>query len=147
MRHQVVQEVADLHLWSGARFYFQAGQRRPSNQEFDARRHEEGVKAVSWSGSLGSLLKDAKKAYYEFETLRKEVGSGETVYGFTTSARNTLYKQGGFQRLVDADQRVAVLLDGKRSISEIIAKVPYGLVETLRIIHKLKKAGAIRQVR
>lgn len=147
IREQVVAEVADLWLWTGARYFYQAGQQRPRNPEFDDRRRAENITAVSWSGPLGQLLTDAKKAFQDFENLRKEVGSGESVYAFTAAARAKLYEQGGFQRLVDADQRVVVLLDGKRSLSEIVAKVPYGMVETLRIVAKLKKAGAVTKVR
>jgi hypothetical protein len=147
IREQILSELADLWLWSGARFYFEVGQQRSRNAEFDARRRDEQVTPVSWSGPLGQLLTDAKKAFQDFENLRKEVGSGESVFAFTPAARAKLYEQGGFQRLVDADQRVVVLLDGKRSISEIVAKVPYGMVETLRIVAKLKKAGAITKVR
>jgi len=147
IREQVMSELADLWMWNNARFFFQEGQQRPRNADFEARRQEEGVVGVSWSGPLGQLITDAKKAFYDFENLRKEVGSGESVYGFTTAAREKLFKQGGFQRLVDADQRVVMLLDGKRSLSEIIAKVPYGVVETLRIVAKLKKAGALTKLR
>ena len=78
--------------------------------------------------------------------MQQAVGSGETVYRFTTAARDKLYNQGGFAQLADADQRVAVLLDGKRSLSAIIDKVPFGVFETLRLINRLQKAGAIERL-
>ena len=93
------------------------------------------------------LTTKARKTYVEFDELQRSVGSGETVYKFTTAARDKLYNQGGFAKLADADQRVAVLLDGSRSLSEIIAKVPFGMFDTLRLISKLKKAGAIEQAK
>jgi hypothetical protein len=144
---QVLAEFTDLYMWSGARFAYHSGQSRPRNPEFDQRRQTEGVKAVSLSTDLVKLTTKARKTYLEFDELQRSVGSGETIYKFTTAARDKLYNQGGFAKLADADQRVAVLLDGSRSLSEIIAKVPFGMFDTLRLIAKLKKAGAIEQAK
>lgn len=146
VREQVLAEWADLYYWNGARYEYATGQARPASADFDARRRQAGVKPVSWTGPIGKLLGDARQAVIEFDTVQRDVGSGETVYGFTESARDKLWKQGGFQRLVESDQRVCVLLDGKKTLSEIIAKVPLGWAETLRIIHKLLKAGALRKL-
>ena len=143
---QVLAEFTDLYMWSSARFAYTPGQRRPKNPEFEQQRQEQGITPVSVSTDLVKLTTKARKTFLDFEELQRDVGSGETVYGFTTAARDTLYNQGGFAKLADADQRVAVLLDGKRSLSEIIAKVPFGMFDTLKLIRKLKKAGAIKQV-
>lgn len=144
---QVLSEFVDLYQWTGGRFVYHAGQRRPKDREFEQRRQAEGVTPVSVSTDLTKLTTKARKTFVEFEELQKDVGSGESVYRFTSAARDKLYKQGGFAKLADADQRVAVLLDGTRSLSEVIAKVPFGLFDTLKLIRRLKNAGAIELVR
>jgi len=144
---QVLAEFTDLYMWNGARFAYHPGQQRPRNREFDQQRLSENVTPVSVSTDLVKLTNKARKTYLDFDQLQKDVGSGESVYRFTAAARDKLYNQGGFAKLADADQRVAVLLDGTRSLSEIIAKVPFGLFDTLKLIRRLKNAGAIELTR
>ncbi len=146
VREQALTELSDLYFWASARYEYASGQSRPRSAEFDQKKREAGVKSLSYTGSLGQLLGDAKNAYMEFEKIQRELGSGETTYEFTPSARDMLYKKGGFQRLIESDQRVAVLLDGKKSVSEILSKVPLHWAETMRILHRLLKAGAIERV-
>jgi len=140
---QAQDELADLYFWPRPHYEYRPG---PQTQQYTVvgrKRAETNTKSLSFTTSVPNLIRASRELYQELVEVRGQLKlSG--VYRMTEKGRQKLFVKGGFKALSDPEQRVVVLIDGKRSLEEVQKRVVVLPNDTLRIFNKLQKYGAVK---
>jgi tetratricopeptide (TPR) repeat protein len=128
IRMQIEEAVFHLFTWTRGHFYFEAGQ-RPDGGE------------VTVSLNAESLLLEAARRVDEWSLIQKRIPSSELVFEID---RERL--AGSDARLADEQRVVATLLDGQRSVLDIMDRTGLNEFDAGKAIFGLLQAGFARRV-
>ncbi len=140
---QVEEELSDLYFWHGPRYEYEPGPQTGQYSEVERKRAETNTKSLSVNAEVSGIIRGAREAYKEMMEVRNALRMGG-VYRLTELGRQKLFVKGGFKALSDPEQRIVVLLDGKRTLEEIQKRAHVLPRDTLRIMHKLENYGAVK---
>ncbi|HUF67885.1 MAG TPA: DUF4388 domain-containing protein [Longimicrobiales bacterium] len=125
---QIEEAVCHLFTWSRGHFYFEAGE-RPDTAE------------ITVSINAESLLLEAARRIDEWSLIRKRVPSLDLVFEVDTQRLSASDAQ-----LAEDQRRTADLLDGQRSVQDIMEATGLGEFEVGKALFGLLQAGFARQV-
>lgn len=125
---QIEEAVCHLFTWSRGQFYFEAGERP-----------EEGELTVSINAE--SLLLEAARRVDEWSLIQKRITSLELVFEVDEQRLSDSDIQ-----LADDQRRIADLLDGERSVQDIMDETGLGEFEVGKALFGLLQAGFARNV-
>ena len=129
LRRQVEETVYTLFTWTSGTFSFEAGV-KPESVEATLRLNPEGL-----------LLEGARRVD-EWSVIAKKIPSLDGVYALEGEARPAADDAA----LVDIEKRILPLLDGVRSVRDIMDITSLTDFETCRALFGLLSAGRIRRV-
>jgi hypothetical protein len=133
LREQIEEEIFDLFMWSDAAFEFNEG--RTLRAETD-----DPLAGVSFDANLMSLVLEAARRADELSVIRRILHDDDMVlerFGFEIQADEL----GG--DLEPADH-VLPMINGRRTVRELVHSSMYPRFATLRAIHRLFVMGYIK---
>jgi tetratricopeptide (TPR) repeat protein len=125
---QIEEAVCHLFTWSRGHFYFEAGERPDAGE-------------ITVSINAESLLLEAARRVDEWSLIRKRIPSLELV--FEVDGQRLF---GSDAQLADDQRRIAELLDGERSVQDIMDATGLGEFEVGKALFGLLQAGFARKV-
>ncbi|MHC5038748.1 MAG: hypothetical protein ACYTHM_15675 [Planctomycetota bacterium] len=144
LRWQVEEELSDLFFWVRANYEYHPGPQTQQYSIVQRKRAETNTKSLSMNLTVPDVIRASREIHKELLEIQHELRLTE-VYRLTEKGRQTLFIKGGFKSLSDPEQRIVVLIDGKRTLEEVQEKAVVLPSDTLRIYYKLKKYGAIKE--
>ena len=129
VKHQIEEAVYHLFTWSQGSFYFEPGQ-RPEQEP------------ILVSIDPESLLLEGARRVDEWSQIEKKIASLDLIFALDTdkaASLNTL-------NLSDEQALILPLLDGKRTVWEIIEEMALGEFEVGKALFGLITAGLVRRV-
>jgi len=130
---QIREEVCRLFLWKDAEFEFVDGE---PNEEF----RKEGVQRLAFS--VNGIIVEAAKRVDEWEWIQTVVPEMGEIYAYTGS--NVDLQDAVFSEPFSG--KVLAVVDGKRSIDEMIEASCVNRFEVCKILAILVEAGAVRKL-
>lgn len=124
---QIEEAVCHLFTWSRGHFYFEAGE-RPDPAE------------ITVSINAESLLLEAARRVDEWSLIRKRIPSLELVFEMDGQRLS-----GSDAQLAEDQRRIAELLDGERSVQDIMDITGVGEFEVGKALFGLLQAGFARK--
>lgn len=128
IRVQIEEAVFHLFTWSRGQFYFEPGE-RPDPRE------------ITLSLNAESLLLEAARRVDEWSLIQKKIPSLELVYEIDKDRF-----AGSEAELSDEQSTVVSMLDGKRSVQEIIDQTGLSEFDVGRVLYGLLQARLARRV-
>ncbi|HEX7899582.1 MAG TPA: PQQ-binding-like beta-propeller repeat protein [Planctomycetota bacterium] len=133
VREQIEEEIYDLFLWKRADFEFVEGP--PSDDLTDPE-----LPVTKLSFDVNGLLLEAVRRADEWSVINQKVPSLDSVFTFCTDA-----DRGEEDKVApDALKRVYRLLDGQRTVLEIVEATGVGKFEACKGLIDLQERGRIR---
>jgi tetratricopeptide (TPR) repeat protein len=127
-RMHIEEAVFHLFTWTRGHFYFEAGQ-RPEEAE------------VTMPLNAESLLLEAARRVDEWSLIQKRIPSAELVFEIDEERL-----AGSDAKLADEQRVVATLLDGERSVQDIIDRTGLNEFDVGKALFGLVQAGFARRV-
>ncbi|MHC4777859.1 MAG: hypothetical protein ACYTFG_04690 [Planctomycetota bacterium] len=145
LRWQVEEELSDLFEWVRPQYSYNPGAQTQQFSVVQRKRAETNTKSLSMKVSVSDVIRASREMYKELLSINGELRT-RSVYRITEKGRQTLFVKGGFKKLSDPEQRIVVLVDGKRTLEEVQKRAVVLPNDTLRIFAKLQRYGAIKEM-
>ena len=143
LRWQLEEEIADLFFWPRPHYEYRAGLQTSVASVVQRKRAETNTKSLSIQIPVHEILRAARDAHKEIQEILR-VLNPRSIYRLSEVGRQKMFVQGGFKSLSAPEQRIVVLIDGKKTLDEIRQKASVLPSDALRIFHKLLQYGAIK---
>jgi hypothetical protein len=144
LRWQLEDELADLFDWPRPHYDYRAGPQTGQFSVVQRKRAETNTKSLSLTIPIHELIKSARELHKELAEVTSAIRT-HGVYRLTELGRQKLFVKGGFKMLSDPEQRIVVLIDGRRTFQEIQDRVLVLPADVYRIMHKLVSYGAVKE--
>jgi hypothetical protein len=143
LRWQLEEELTDLFFWPHPHYEYHAGLQTQTVSIVQRKRAETNTKSLSFQIAVHEVLRAAREEHKELFEIQREL-SLRSIYRLSEIGRQKLFVQGGFKELSGPEQRIVVLIDGKKTLEEICQRALVIPNDALRIFHKLIKYGVIK---
>jgi tetratricopeptide (TPR) repeat protein len=130
LQRQIEETVYTLFTWTSGTFSFEAGV-RPEDVEATLRLNPEG------------LLLEGARRIDEWSVIAKKITSFDAVYALDDYARPEGVAE---PQLVEIERRIAPLVDGARSVRDLVDATGLTDFEVCRVLFGLLSAGRLRRV-
>ena len=134
LREQIEEEIFDMFMWEDAAFEFHEGPPRKSAGT--------PLSEVPFDANITSLLLEAARRHDELRAFRKLVRSEKMILVRTTHEI--------FAGLLEEDREcvdaVFPIIDGRRTVGEIVQHSIFPRFATLRALHRLVSSGFVKPV-
>ncbi len=130
LQHQVEETVYTLFTWTSGTFSFEAGV-RPDDAEATLRLNPEG------------LLLEGARRIDEWSVIAKKITSFDAVYAVDDDTRPAGLSE---PELHDMERRILPLVDGMRSVRDLVEATGLTDFEVCRVLFGLLSAGRLRRI-
>lgn len=126
VRRQIEEEIYDVFSWENARFEFVPGE--PKGEFFDPAKLGKPI-----TFDVSGIIMEAARRVDEWELIHKIVPSMQSVLKIKNPDA-PLPSLGETEVTEEVVEKIAELIDGKRTVEKIVAKSPAGKFETSKVL-------------
>lgn len=146
LRTQAELELLDLYFWRRPTFEYRPGLQSVPSPMVERKRRETGTKSLSAPCDVLALIQRARALHREIAERKRRLPRSSAVFGLTDKGKEVLFRKGGFQKLPAIEQRVIILLDGRRTLADLFARAKVLWTDVMRVVDRLVEHGAVQEL-